>query len=357
MDTDNTDYNKIRINNRTELLKSSLKTFFCNKKLLTDDIKIKSCSTEQKVLFEKKLIAEPKCRALSDDLLSIEQKYSLDEGNIDLTVKPMKLYQILEIQMTKQDSTRLIADNSNAKKINETYKDRNRDAPTVNVVSDISTIIELSDSSNSDSEDRYDHFKYTPQSPTVLFDKTTLISICEKITALKVHLDCFDVINSLILKRALKNQSSVGFASETLLDRDNYYYLKTVRGALIHKALGEEMDERVLEFMMNICQDIDELLHPILECLFNYNESFNYEEWSDIFIENHSDKKKENYELLYVIDAFGNKISPQNKMTRQPRLETVDLKKINKDNWTHSEPINWRSKDPRICREDNLNEI
>ncbi|CAO1414686.1 unnamed protein product, partial [Diamesa serratosioi] len=183
-------------------------------------------------------------------------------------LKPMKLSQILELRMKKQNLMRANAKNPNGQGIDETYQNRNPDAPLSNVVSDEPKTMDIFETSNCEDKDDHDPLKSTPLSPILPhsdvltpFDRTILISICQKITA--IDIGYFDKINSLILKKALKDQYLDGFSYETLLDRDNYLFLKTVRGALIHKALGEEMEEQVLNSMMNICQNIDEILHPI----------------------------------------------------------------------------------------------
>lgn len=260
----------------------------------------------------------------TDDVLSPK-----NEENVENINQPMKLDQVLE--------NKKLTDFHDEFRIAE-Y--RNPDPPNVDVDSGVSETMENFNWDNDDDD--------TPQSPAAVitntvpsFDQPSMISICQKINAIDDHLCYFNVINSLILKRA-EELSSLGYTNDEIqLDRDNYLFLKTVRGALIHKALGEKMEDQVLTSMMNICQDIDELLHPKVQVLYdNFNESFSFEEWSEIFIENHSDKKEESFGLLYVLDDFGNEISPQKKKKRrQPRLEALDLKVIDKANWTIDEPI------------------
>ena len=135
-------------------------------------------------------------------------------------------------------------------------------------------------------------FDYSPQTSPVsdafddvpIFDQATLILICQKIKAIEGHLECFKTVNSVILKRALESEEN-----ETLLDKDNYLYLRAVRGILLHKMFGELMDYQVRESLMSIAHNIDLLLHPELEVSFDTNEPFCFEKWSDKFIKNHSD--------------------------------------------------------------------
>lgn len=265
----------------------------------------------------------------TDDVLSPKH-----EENVENVIQPIKLHQILE--------------NKKLRDFHDEFRNaeyRNPDPPNADVDSGVSETMENFNWDNEDDD--------TPQSPAPVisnvvpsFDQPSMISICQKINAIDDHLCYFNVVNSLILKRA-----EAGYTNEEIqLDRDNYLFLKTVRGALIHKALGEKMEDQVLTSMMNICQDIDELLHPNVQVLYdNFNESFSFEEWSEIFIENHSDKKEESFGLLYVLDDFGNEISPQKKKKRrQPRLEALDLKVIDKSNWTIDEPIIWINNNPQL---------
>lgn len=258
------------------------------------------------------------------DLVSPVEDCGIVE-NVPVLEPPMCFHQIMDYQM-------------------KTY--RNPELPqNVDMDSGLSGTMEASESSNWDNDD-YDsnqyQISYTSNSPgsfsdvDPVFDKATLILICLNIKAIEEHLDYFKTVNSLILKRALESKERD--EKDEVLDRDNYLYLRAVRGAVLHKMLGEKLDYKVRESLMSIVQNIDLILHPQLKVDFNTNEPFSYEEWSEIFIENHSDKKKDGCNLLRILDPFG--LETKIARTEIPRvIEPIDFKLFDVRAWRFYEQV------------------